>query len=101
MFFGPRCCTVMNTKRCHGVVQVEACGNPKGVEQFAPEGEHPVFVKGQDKGRFLCSTAGIILLFKKGMVFPDDEFMANTRRGLETRVRMGEKIGIAIAASLS
>lgn len=101
LFFGPRSYTLMNLRHFHTVAQIEACGNPKGVEQFAPEGEHPVFVKGQDKGRFLCSTAGIILLFKKGMVFPDDEFMANTRMGLETRVRMGEKIGIAIAASLS
>ena len=96
MFFGPRTCTVMNTKRFHGVVQVEACGNPKGVEQLG-DSESPAFRRGEVKGRFLCSTAGIILLFKKGMMFPDDEFMVNTRNSLETRVRMGEKLGVAIS----
>ena len=96
MFFGPRTCTVMNTKRFHGVVQVEACGNPKGVEQLGG-GESPAFRRGGVKGRFLCSTAGIILLFKKGMMFPDDEFMVNTRNSLETRVRMGERLGVAIS----
>ena len=96
MFFGPRCCTIMNTKRFHGVAQVEACGNPKGVEQLG-DSESPAFRRGEVKGRFLCSTAGIILLFKKGMMSPDDEFMVNTRNSLETRVRMGEKLGVAIS----
>ena len=96
MFFGPRTCTLMNTRRFHGVAQVEACGNVKGVEQLN-EGESPAFSRGEVKGRFLTSKAGIILLFKKGMMFPDDEFMVNTRNGLETRVRMGEKLGVAIS----
>lgn len=96
MFFGARSCTFMNTTHFHTVVQVETCGNAKGVEQFAL-GESPVFTKGQDKGRFLCGGAGIIMLFKKGMMFPDDEFMVNTRNGLETRIQMGEKIGVAIS----
>ena len=97
MFFGPRTCTVMNTRRFHGVVQVEACGNPKGVEQLGQDDNNPAFRRGEVKGRFLCSTAGIILLFKKGMMFPDDEFMVNTRNCLETRVRMGEKLGVALS----
>ena len=97
MFFGPRNCTFMNTTHFHGIAQVETCGNAKGVEQFAL-GESPVFAKGQDKGRFLCGGAGIMILFKKGVMFPDDEIMVNTRMGLETRVHMGEKIGVAIAA---
>ena len=96
MFFGPRSCTIMNTRRFHGVAQVEACGNARGVEQLG-DPESPAFVRGEAKGRFLCSPAGIILLFKKGMMFPDDEFMVNTRNGLETRVRMGEKLGVAIS----
>lgn len=97
MFFGPRSYTLMNTKKFHGVAQIEACGNAKGVEQFVSV-ESPAFAKGQEKGRFLCSGACVILLFKKGMMFPDDEFMVNTRMGLETRVKMGEKIGVAISA---
>ena len=96
MFFGSRTCTVMNTKRFHGVVQVEACGNPKGVEQLG--GDSPAFSRGEVKGRFLCSTAGIILLFKKGMMFPDDEFMVNTGNSLETRPSMGDRLGVAISS---
>lgn len=96
MFFGARSCTFMNTTHFHTIAQVETCGNAKGVEQF-DLGESPVFAKGQDKGRFLCGGAGILLLFKKGMMFPDDEIMVNTREGLETRVHRGEKIGVAIS----
>lgn len=95
MFFGPRTVTVMTTKRFHGAAQVEACGNPKGVEQLGSS-ETPVFRRGEVKGRFLCSPAAIIMLFKKGMMMPDDEFMVNTRKGLETRVKMGEKLGVAL-----
>lgn len=97
MFYGARSCTFLNMTHFHTIAQVETCGNAKGVEQFAL-GESPVFTKGQDKGRFLCGGAGIILLFKKGVMFPDDELMVNTREGLETRVHRGEKIGVAIAA---
>lgn len=97
MFFAARSCTFMNTAHFHTVVQVETCGNAKGVEQFTL-GETPVFAKGQGKGRFLCGSAGIMLLFKKGVMFPDDEIMVNTRMGFETRVNMGEKIGVAITA---
>ena len=96
MCFGARSCTFMDTKHFFGMAQVETCGNAKGVEQF-PLGESPVFAKGQEKGRFLCGGAGLLLLFKKGMMFPDDEIMVNTRNGLETRVKLGEKIGVAIA----
>ncbi|MBQ5544654.1 MAG: phosphatidylserine decarboxylase [Clostridia bacterium] len=96
MFFSARSCTFMDMKHFFGMAQVETCGNAKGVEQFAGD-DSLVFVKGQEKGRFLCGDAGILMLFKKGMMFPDDEIMVNTREGLETRVRQGEKIGIAIA----
>lgn len=96
VFFGARSCTFMNTTHFYTIAQVETCGNSKGVEQFSL-GESPVFTKGQNKGRFLCGGACIMMLFKKGMMFPDDEIMVNTRMGLETRVHMGEKIGVAIA----
>lgn len=95
LFFGARYVTFLETRHFHGMAQVEACGNAKGVEQF-PLGQSPVYAKGQEKGRFLCGGAGILLLFRKGMMFPDDEIMVNTRDGLETRVKQGEKIGLAI-----
>lgn len=96
MFFGPRCFSLLKTENFYTAAQVEVCGNLKGIEQFAGTESVP-FVKGQEKGRFLCGGAAVVLLFKKGVVHPDDEFMVNTGMGKETRVRMGEKIGFAIS----
>ncbi len=92
----PRHFSLLSTENFYKIVQVEICGNSKAIEQ-TDLGESLTFVRGQDKGRFLCDNAAVMLLFKKGAMQPDDEFMVNTGLGKETRVRRGERIGRAIS----
>ncbi len=92
----PRHFSLLSTENFYKIVQVEICGNSKGIEQ-TDLGESLTFVRGQDKGRFLCDNAAVMLLFKNGAMQPDDEFMVNTGLGKETRVRRGERIGRAIS----
>ncbi len=94
--YAPRHYSLLKTESFYKIAQVEICGNPKAIEQV-DMGENAVFVRGQDKGRFLCDNAAVLLLFKKGVIHPDDEFMVNTGLVKETRVRAGERIGHAIS----
>jgi phosphatidylserine decarboxylase len=48
---------------------------------------------GQEKGMFQFGGSTVILVCEKGRVRIDDDIVQNTRRGLETFVRMGEGIG--------
>lgn len=57
-------------------------------------GEGPIS-RGQEKGRFEFGGSTIILCLQKGAAKIDTDLWRNTRRGDETIVRMGEKIGIA------
>ena len=50
-------------------------------------------VKGQEKGYFKFGGSSILLLFKKGTLKIDNDLLENTAKGLETQVKMGEKIG--------
>ena len=50
--------------------------------------------KGDEKGHFAFGGSTVVILFEKGKVKFDDDLLENTKNGLETTVRMGEKIGI-------
>ncbi|MGI6263855.1 MAG: phosphatidylserine decarboxylase [Acutalibacteraceae bacterium] len=52
------------------------------------------FKRGEEKGRFEYGGSTVVLLLKKGVARIDEELLQNTRDGLETVVKMGEKIGI-------
>ncbi|MGE5128897.1 MAG: phosphatidylserine decarboxylase [Sphingomonadaceae bacterium] len=49
--------------------------------------------KGAHKGWFELGGSLVVLLFEQGAVELDEDICANTRAGIETRVRMGESIG--------
>ena len=51
--------------------------------------------RGQEKGYFQFGGSTVILLLEKDSACIDADILANTREGLETVVRMGEKIGMA------
>ena len=44
----------------------------------------------------MFGASTVVLAFKKDTVKPDDEILKNTNEGYETRVRLGEKVGVAI-----
>lgn len=50
--------------------------------------------RGQEKGNFAFGGSTIILMTKKDAVCPDADILHNSARGIETRVLLGEQIGI-------
>ena len=53
-------------------------------------------LRGQEKGYFQFGGSTVVMLFKANSVAVDDDILANSREGIETVVKMGEKIGSAI-----
>lgn len=51
--------------------------------------------RGQEKGYFQFGGSTIVLLVKAGMALIDRDILANSQNGVETIVRMGERIGCA------
>lgn len=51
--------------------------------------------RGQEKGKFEFGGSTIIVCVEKGKVKIDKDILKNTKLGIETAVKMGEKIGIA------
>ena len=51
------------------------------------------FKRGQEKGRFEFGGSTVILCVKKDVLRVDEDILENSREGIETKVRMGEKIG--------
>lgn len=51
--------------------------------------------KGQEKGYFFFGGSSCILLFEKDKIKIDGDILENTKKGIETKVYMGEKLGIS------
>jgi phosphatidylserine decarboxylase len=52
--------------------------------------------KGDHKGYFELGGSTVVLLFQPGRIQFDDDILNNSHRQIETSVRMGERIGIAL-----
>ena len=50
--------------------------------------------RGAEKGYFEYGGSTIVLIFKKDTIIPDEDILVNTVAGYETRVHIGEKIGV-------
>lgn len=48
--------------------------------------------KGDEKGYFAFGGSTLVLLFKKGKITFDSDLISNTKKGLETTIRVGEDI---------
>lgn len=58
---------------------------------------HPVDGKvkrGQEKGNFAFGGSTVILMTRRGAVRPDRDILRNSAKGIETKVRLGERVGI-------
>ena len=55
-------------------------------------------LRGQEKGYFSLGGSAILYLLKPGAVQIDSDIMAQSRQQIETKVRLGEKIGESIQA---
>jgi phosphatidylserine decarboxylase len=55
-------------------------------------------LRGQEKGYFSLGGSAILILLKPGTVSIDSDIMEHSRRQIETKVRLGEKVGEKIRA---
>lgn len=53
-------------------------------------------LRGQEKGHFAFGGSTIVFLTEQGRVIPDPDLILHSNKGIETRIRMGEKVGQAI-----
>lgn len=84
--------SVLNTKNFGKIVQVEVGALMVGKIKNIPNIK--TFKKGSEKGYFCFGGSTIVLLIKKDMVEIDKDIMSNSRQGIETKIKLGEKIGI-------
>lgn len=60
---------------------------------------HPVKTsvqRGQEKGYFAFGGSTVILMTQKGKVRPDEDILKYSRQGIETKVKLGERVGVKI-----
>lgn len=50
--------------------------------------------KGEEKGYFYFGGSTCVLIFEKGKIRIDEDLIENTKKSLETKIYMGEKIGV-------
>jgi phosphatidylserine decarboxylase len=53
------------------------------------------FRKGDEKGWFEFGGSTIVQLFKKNSIMPDADILKQSANGIETLVRLGERVGCA------
>lgn len=86
--------SVLTTKQAGDILLCEVGATMVGsiVQSYTPEAD---VRKGQEKGWFVFGGSTVVALFEPGKVRMDADILANTAKGLETSVRMGEKIATA------
>ena len=50
------------------------------------------FKRGEEKGYFLFGGSTIIIMTKKDILEIDEDILKNSEKGIETKVKQGEKI---------
>jgi len=88
-----RICSVLATKHFGDVVQIEI-----GAILVGKINNHPVkaFKRGDEKGWFELGGSTIVLLFEENCISLDNDIISFSNKGIETKVKQGEKIGIRI-----
>lgn len=87
-------CTLLATENFGDVVQVEVGAMMVGrIVNYHGKTD---IRRGEEKGKFEYGGSTVVLLVKEGVMQPDADILANTAEGIETIVKMGEKIGVKI-----
>ena len=87
--------TIMHTSNFGDVLQLEVGALLVG--KIIQHQKQPYsFVRGEEKGYFEFGGSTIIQLFKKGSIQIDNDILEYSEKGIETIVRMGEKVGVKI-----
>ncbi len=84
--------TFLRTENFGEVAQIEVGAMMVGkIKNF--HGVHQ-FKRGEEKGLFEFGGSTVILLVKKDTLLIDSDIVKNSENGIETAVKMGEKIGV-------
>ena len=87
--------TLLRTKRFGDVLQMEVGAMLVGKIENRPGGR--AVRRGQEKGNFAYGGSTVILLTKADAAQPDPDILHNSKRGIETRVKMGTRVGRRLA----
>jgi len=83
--------SVLHTENFGDVVQVEVGAVLVGkINNFHSKCS---FKRGEEKGCFEFGGSTIVLLVEKGKVIIDEDIISNTKEDVETRVKIGQRIG--------
>lgn len=84
-------CTLLETKHFKTVMYTEVGALLVGkIHNHKKLGS---FKKGEEKGYFMYGGSTIVILVQKNCLIIDKELVSNSKKGLETYVKYGEKIG--------
>lgn len=85
---------VLDTKNFGKVVQMEVGAMCVGrIHNYHREA---MVRRGQEKGRFEFGGSTVVLFFQRDQVAIDDDILKNSAQGIETKVKLGERIGKAM-----
>ncbi len=80
---------VLNTENFGSIIQMEI-----GAMMVGKIVNHGLkeFKRGEEKGYFLFGGSTIVIIVKEGVLKIDDDIIKNSEKGIETKVKQGEKI---------
>ncbi len=90
-FENTRNIAVLNTNDCGQVAQIEVGAMLVG--KIINHKDGGKFERLEEKGFFAYGGSTIVVLYRKGTVKIDDDILNFTKKDIETKVQMGEKIG--------
>ncbi|MBN2837207.1 MAG: phosphatidylserine decarboxylase [Fusobacteriaceae bacterium] len=91
-FNNKRSYSLINTDNFGDVVMAEIGATMVGaiIQTYQ---ENSFIKKGEEKGFFKFGGSTVILFFEKGKIKIDSDLLSNSKKGLETQIYMGERIG--------
>lgn len=82
---------ILQSEHFGKVIQMEVGALLVGKIENHPRGH--MVRRGWEKGNFAFGGSTVILMTKKNTVCPDPDILENSGRGIETKVRLGERVG--------
>lgn len=82
--------SILETKNFGKVIQVEVGALMVGKIKNKKKKE---FKRGEEKGYFCFGGSTIIMLFKENTIKLDEDILTNSKKHIETKIKLGEKVG--------
>ena len=85
--------SILRTEHLGDVVQIEVGALLVGAIKNNNKQE---FIRGEEKGYFEYGGSTIVLLLEDGKIVIDEDIIEQSKQGIETKVSIGEKIGVVL-----